>query len=744
MKNAYRKKRKFYLTEAVLVFSAIILFVFFGKWTARFDEKIFTESYVSVKEVGLELPFSVYSKEEWETFFATYKEPYLTNEMVTAILRKLGVSDVIPFEGRGTKRAVARSEWTQIYAQLLDYLDMEDKVSVKEVLILKEETSGTETFIHTDRGIYFTELPMDYFKAWQTYRIYLMGEACVGAECETKTEAVLSNVYLISAENGKLSFLFEGNIYEKEANLGNRTMEEGVADITVEENEIRAIGQKQDFIIGNLLSYGDTEIEIEGYGKLAHPGRVPVYQTYQGVEEKNISDIILGNMEVKYIIGEKEVCAILITAPAKVRDVRVLLLAGDGGKFRQEVYVTGDGKFTVSNAGNSSQFEPGTLINADEYSGTEADTITIMPELASDNLYLCNEKGERISNPYSGQMEIRKYEKGYCVVNQVPFETYLYSVVPSEMPSSYPMEALKAQAVCARSYAYIQVMRSDLAEYGAHISDSTSYQVYNNAAKTDASVRAVNETAGKVMMYQGNVIEAYYFSTSMGYTDTAQVWNAENDAAYGYLKKVCLNQQEFTGDLSQESDFKLYLTQDMTGYESEFKHYRWQIKADYKEQTEKIKEILDGRKAAVGRHITYYKEDGVTETQEMKGFGRLKSLSAEKRSASGSILTLKIMFEHGCAMVENEYNIRKVLAAGAEKITYQDGSENTQIALLPSAFCTVEKQGDGTYLLCGGGYGHGLGMSQNGANGLAACGYTYEEILHYFYNDIEITNIGES
>ena len=64
-------------------------------------------------------------------------------------------------------------------------------------------------------------------------------------------------------------------------------------------------------------------------------------------------------------------------------------------------------------------------------------------------------------------------------MNSVPFETYLTAVVPSEMPSTYEKEALKAQAVCARSYAYIQLMRADLAAFGAHINDSTSYQVYN-------------------------------------------------------------------------------------------------------------------------------------------------------------------------------------------------------------------------------------------------------------------------
>ena len=91
--------------------------------------------------------------------------------------------------------------------------------------------------------------------------------------------------------------------------------------------------------------------------------------------------------------------------------------------------------------------------------------------------------------------------------------------------------------------------------------------------------------------------------------------------------------------------------------------------------------------------------------------------------------------------MKNEYNIRKILGCGATGITYKDGSKGKIGGLIPSAFCTVENQGNGTYLLCGGGYGHGIGMSQNGANGLAKAGYSYIDILNYFYKDIELVDI---
>ena len=103
-------------------------------------------------------------------------------------------------------------------------------------------------------------------------------------------------------------------------------------------------------------------------------------------------------------------------------------------------------------------------------------------------------------------------------------ETYLYSVVPSEMPANYELEALKAQALCARSYAYNAVLHGSYSAYGAHMDDSTSFQVYGNHAENERTIQAVKETCGEVAKYEDNVIEAYYYSTSCGITSNASIW----------------------------------------------------------------------------------------------------------------------------------------------------------------------------------------------------------------------------
>ena len=85
-------------------------------------------------------------------------------------------------------------------------------------------------------------------------------------------------------------------------------------------------------------------------------------------------------------------------------------------------------------------------------------------------------------------------------------------------------------------------------------------------------------------------------------------------------------------------------------------------------------------------------------------------MSAAERGSSGALLALKITYEKGSALVRTEYNIRKVLGTCTAKLTCADGTEQTDVTMLPSAFFAITKQGDGGMVLYGGGYGHGLGM----------------------------------
>lgn len=744
-----KRKKNFLLYFSILL---AILAGIFVVWQVkdRMGADAYGEGRVPVSEVSVMLSFGSYEQEEWDQWLGTYHKEYLNGDILRDILEKLQLGSYIEVSEGMEHRSVSREEWGVVYEQILDYLDMDHEVQKQTLLVLDCMEAEKGNVMITNAGDFFTELPLSYFVTWNAYEAYTIEDKWIGIRGINEEEQKIENAYLLECSEDSISFLYGGSAYQIET--GNETIElaSGVCDFVFAAGKLSTIRTKQDVITGELLSYDDNIIEIKGYGRIQHSGKLPVYQTYGEVVEKSISDIILGNMQVEYVTGDQQVCAILIRQPADIQDIRVLLLAEDGSNYRGEVYLKTSSSAVLHIGEREETLSPDTIINAADYMPEGgADTLTLSPETAEGQITICNDKGEEKSNGYYGSMEVRRLAEGYTLINQVPFETYLCAVVPSEMPSNYEAEALRAQAVCARSYAYIQLLQADLAEFGAHISDSTSYQVYNKVAPTEATTAAVYDTAGKVLTYQGSTIEAYYFSTSMGYTDTAEVWNVEDLDSCGYLKSVCLNTAAYGGDLSDEAEFLSYISSPGEGYDSDIKFYRWTASADYRDKTDEINAILVSRRGSAARNVQIFEADENTPVEEessvgtayMKKLGEITGMSVKERSGAGSILTLKITYEKGYVLVKTEYNIRKVLGAGVEKMVYADASESADVTMLPSAFCSLGKNADGTMTLYGGGFGHGLGMSQNGANGMAKAGMNYEEILHYFYNDINISEI---
>lgn len=296
------------------------------------------------------------------------------------------------------------------------------------------------------------------------------------------------------------------------------------------------------------------------------------------------------------------------------------------------------------------------------------------------------------SPTYQGSLKIEKRDEGLLLINELSVEDYLKAVVPSEMPSSYGMEALKAQAVCARTYAYKQMEDARLKEYGADVDDSVNFQVYRNLSPTEPTDQAVESTRGEILCQNGEPIEAYYFSTSSGRTSTDEVWGAKEAASY--LKSVACT------------------------YDAQNAYSRWNVEIPW-EQLEKSIEQKTG-KASV-----------------------LKDIQVTKRSQSGAVIGLLAVTEEESVAIENEYEVREFLAPGECSVTGKDGKELPGGGLLPSAYFSLDTDPGVKILLEGGGYGHGVGMSQNAADEMAKEGFSYQEILDYFFKDVTIQKAGK-
>jgi len=346
-------------------------------------------------------------------------------------------------------------------------------------------------------------------------------------------------------------------------------------------------------------------------------------------------------------------------------------------------------------------------------------------------------------NPsYRGTLELKKEKAGITIINELPLEEYLYAVVPSEMPSEYDLEAQKAQAVCARCYALSQRGSKAMKPYGADVDDSTAYQVYNNLAESKMSIRAVKETKGVVPVMNGRMITAYYFSTSSGYTaDIKDAWGGSGTKYLtGSVQFIKKSEQKKELKLSKEQTFADFLEKETRQtFDSSYPWYRWEISMDLELLEESIKRYLPERITSSFSSLSLASGKKVSKDMEI---GHLKSIKIKERAVSGMITCLEIVGTKQTLLVQGEYNIRRILSPEYAKVKRQDGSIVTNLSLLPSSFFLLEKKKNG-YVISGGGYGHGIGMSQNGANTMAKNGYKWKEILGHYYPGITLVGTSD-
>lgn len=343
-----------------------------------------------------------------------------------------------------------------------------------------------------------------------------------------------------------------------------------------------------------------------------------------------------------------------------------------------------------------------------------------------------------------GRLEIYGTDRGFVLVNELPLEDYLKYVVPSEMPASYELEALKAQAVCARTYAYSQMQTYAYPDYLAHVDDSVTFQVYQNLDAAKQSTQAVAETAGQILSYEGQVITAYYFSTSFGHTSNQEVWWEGDAALTPYLQGKCTDETGESLDLTTEEAFGEFLQEQRDGYDSAISWYRWNTSIDVETLSEHLNAGLKSRYEA-NPEAVLTKKAGKFVSAPIKTIGTIKKIEVLERGEGGVLNKIQVTGTKRTIQILTEYNIRALLNVQGETIYRQDGSEVEGGSLLPSGYFVIapeyQEQKLTGFTFEGGGYGHGVGMSQNGANQMAKEGKSWEEILKFFYTGVELTSL---
>ncbi len=666
-------------------------------------------------------------------------------------------------EGDG-ENSTNQAEGTQIEQKLTEKSDGNtDKVKTKE----SDKVTGTQPTVSKETSL--TGQDFDNIFINKGIKALVCDNEIVYIYDVTTEKIILRNVWIKQGKDLLVETFING--VDKDFQTKNKLsadIEKVVGDIAVENERIVGISVKPDLIQGKVLQSGKDFIEVEGYGRVALDGDYKIYKIYGELSMEETNSILVGYETTDFVVSGGKISAALIRESIKAENIRVLLhTTGFQDIYHSSVEFTATSDFTIKSgeletsyaAGETIPLKPGDPM-------LSSGRITIVPNSDKGKIKLLTIERSTGNPKYRGSIEIVEGEKGLLIVNELPMEEYLYAVIPSEMPTYYGLEPLKVQAVCARSYAYRHLMANSLSSYGAHVDDSVSYQVYNNIEENEDSILAVKDTYGKVVKYNDAIITAYYFSTSCGHTTGIEgVW--ANGEPTPYLAGRLMAVEEKTEgvsaqseelklyeDLSKEDNFRSFiLDREFPTYDSSYNWYRWKVTIDAKDIQNTIDQKLASRyKANPSLILTLVKgseEEGnaVYESIPVESVGDIVDIVVSQRGNGGIIYELKIIGTENTVMVRTEYNIRLLLSPINSVVYRLDDTGVDKLSLLPSAFFIVDQNKNNgkleSFTLNGGGYGHGVGMSQNGVKSLADAGREYEEIITYFYEGTKLGFIYE-
>lgn len=428
-------------------------------------------------------------------------------------------------------------------------------------------------------------------------------------------------------------------------------------------------------------------------------------------------------------------------------DAKNLTLAFSALPQRPVKFAVRDGGIIASMDGKSYALGPSVMLGA------------VVPETAAQIRFRIpsTTRGSPAAPPeYPGKLWLSVLNSGLLVTNEVDMQEYLKRVVPSEVPVFFNPEALAAQAVAARTYAYSRMIappeRNMWKAYGADVDDSVNEQVYNATATSPATDTAVEASKGQILTYEGQPVQAYFFSTSPGSTAPVQeVW--PDREAQPYLKAQTQAYPVPVAIADEATALDFFKNWSREGYyDGDSSLFRWKVSMSREELEAVLTKTLPMTAKTSPEFVATPQGSVGPDSPDFK-LGTLQKLVVNKRTSGGFITELEVQTSTGRYTVRRESNIRnlirpsKTFSGGPDIILERiRGDKNPNFPALPSAAFAVEEErgGDGVLrkiTFWGGGYGHGVGMSQFGADKLGKMGKGFKEILGHFYPGSSLTTL---
>ncbi len=678
-----------------------------GEWYVPYLDYLYENDYLDEAETPAD--------REHAEGFLTYREAARIAEQLSGNLKRLVLAN-----RRNGEKAYPGEEWWLLYDSLLKEADREGAVHTETVRIYgtPENIQGCPAWTaYTSLGtLTFYGLSLDCYVDHELSVLLRDGEL-IHVQKDEGQNTLYRNVWILDGDSqGLMVYIgdiqrkipFRKNYKKTDELIGN------LADLTMDRGKITKVSVKKERISGKVLSVQAASIELEGYGTVPLDTEYKVLKTYGDVKRQQLSDILVGSENQEFVVAKGKICAVIKEREDAADRIRVLIMGnGFESRYHEKIEITCPGSIKKIQGDSETMLDPASMISVTSGDGTCSERLILEPQDGSE--LTVNSLVRAQGTPsYGGRLEILDTENGLVLVNEIDLEAYLKKVIPSEMPSSYEKEALKAQAVCARTYAFMQSRSNSYSEYGAQIDDSTQFQVYNNVDPDEKTAQAVQETYGKMLYYNENPITAYYFSTSCGTTTNAAIWDSDPEDT-PYLRCLSLQTARSRLSFASEEAFASFIKKkDFPAYDASYPLYRWN-----------------------------FKTNGTIIASHVGGVGKITGVSVTERGPGGVAMKLLVKGSEGETTISGQNAIRSALGDASLTLTLMDGKTSDGWSLLPSGFLTIEETGTDEhgvvqFRVYGGGYGHGVGMSQNGAQGMAKAGMGYEEILKYFYDGVTI------
>ncbi|MGN0439090.1 MAG: SpoIID/LytB domain-containing protein [Lachnospiraceae bacterium] len=653
--------------------------------------------------------------------------------------------------------SLSKKEFETLYNDLITLLELE-RLSCRDLYVYSIDNTNNEEIdgvvyemIHTNEGDFYMEKEygMDYSYENKVVQVYVSNNEIILCLGESEKAVTIYNGYATKVSNDTLYIYAGGTMKElpvyNKSEITNQ-LQVCLCDIVYSNKGVESLTDL-------TTKLEETKVTSCGNGILTLEGKENpvllsenfyVYRVKGGFKVSQSPGTLIGYEKVSLYMKDNVVQAAVLTEDIYSKNIRVLIGTTDyTGYYHDKIFVSSETPFTISYGETVDEYEAGERVEFRNGSKELANGSAKIRSKNPDGKIILSGIERQCGSPaYRGTIELSKRDEGVVVINELPVEEYLYGVVPSEMPVSYNMEALKAQAICARAYAYRQMESDVYAEYGAHLDDSVASQVYNNVAEDDKAIYAVDDTYGVVPCYGDEVIEAFFFSTSCGTTSSnSVVWGGIQRP---YLLDTMENELNDIANLSNEQSFQSFIDGKLgTGFfEENEPFYRWKIMFSKTQIENAINGHLYERVQAMPENILAKNAAGVYEKKAIKSVGEVQDILVTKRGKSGIIEELEIVGSEETVLVKGQNNIRILLSPEETTIYKQDGSTVAGWTSLPSAYFYVVNNGMG-FSLFGGGFGHGVGMSQNGANDMAALGYTANDIIEHYYTAVELKDMYE-